>query len=678
MPGGTFSWKDSSTVPTVTNDGYAVTFTPTDRNYAAVDGVAGVTVAPKELTLPGFAAQPRVYTPGDTSVDYTVGALSGLESGFRDVIVDITGITAQLDSPDQGERIVTLSGDLKLIGSHAENYTLRQPDNLRVTISKRAYDSGYGFTISELSDQPYTGKPVTPIPEIKYGDTPLIEGTDFELSYVNNVLAGPQPVLTIKFQGNYTGQKSMSFSIFNTPLPRDQFETVFGVSDSDLRSWHKQDIVLTGIAPWSIGQTLAEIDSNQITLQNEGRECTDGFYCKKEGSDILDFATVVYSLDKTGPEITSAEVSTTKWTNQAVTVTITASDRLSRLAGEAYSFDGGRTWQKEPMKAFSQDTVLMPQTLCVRDTAGNVSQYPSPVTISNIDTDLPTVSVEPSPDPQKWYGKTVFTVTARDNKSGVQSTVVSEGDLDGVPVLDGTFTAEPAQAGTYTYTVTVTDKADNTKSQQVTVQIDPIIDTFAALVQDLNGESELAALLSALDSHAAYTNDQKQHIENSVQGMAALQKLQQAFSDKQDALLLELNTILQRYPDEISISDIDRAETLYKLLDSEHLAQIETLEIYQQLLLDRQQAQLALEQLNTASQDDAGYEQKQTAQNTYDSLSPAQKNLVEKQAPGAQELLNTDLEAGQPSDPDDRMQSRGPTPWSRQLQSRRLHWPTAN
>lgn len=67
-------------------------------------------------------------------------------------------------------------------------------------------------TISAIANQSYTGKAITPKPVVKLSGKTLKEGTDYTLSYKNNVNIGTATV-TVTGKGNYTGTKSATFKI---------------------------------------------------------------------------------------------------------------------------------------------------------------------------------------------------------------------------------------------------------------------------------------------------------------------------------------------------------------------------------------------------------------------------------------------------------------------------------
>ena len=89
--------------------------------------------------------------------------------------------------------------------------SVTSPD-VTVTVSEKGYDSS--FTISDIADQTYTGSQITPEPEVKFGTTTLVNGTDYDLSYGTNINVGTNAgTVTINFTGNYSGSTTVYFNI---------------------------------------------------------------------------------------------------------------------------------------------------------------------------------------------------------------------------------------------------------------------------------------------------------------------------------------------------------------------------------------------------------------------------------------------------------------------------------
>lgn len=68
------------------------------------------------------------------------------------------------------------------------------------------------LSITGLNTAIYNGKAHKPVPTIKHKETKLIEGTDYTVSYSNNVNLG-NGVVTIKGKGKYTGTVKVTFKI---------------------------------------------------------------------------------------------------------------------------------------------------------------------------------------------------------------------------------------------------------------------------------------------------------------------------------------------------------------------------------------------------------------------------------------------------------------------------------
>ena len=66
--------------------------------------------------------------------------------------------------------------------------------------------------VSAVADQMWTGKEIRPSVTVTYGGTKLVAGTDYDVSYQNNVNVGTATI-TLEGKGNYTGSKSATFKI---------------------------------------------------------------------------------------------------------------------------------------------------------------------------------------------------------------------------------------------------------------------------------------------------------------------------------------------------------------------------------------------------------------------------------------------------------------------------------
>ena len=118
--------------------------------------------------------------------------------------------------------------------------------------------------------------------------------------------------------------------------------------------------------------------------------------------NIATYQTInVNKIDKQAPTISSVTGNATQWTKGNVTLTVNATDNMSGLANEAYSFDNGQTWQKENTKTYTGNTNGV--IIKVRDAVGNIATYQT----INIDKiyKLKEITIKEMPKKTKYYTK---------------------------------------------------------------------------------------------------------------------------------------------------------------------------------------------------------------------------------------------------------------------------------
>jgi arabinogalactan endo-1,4-beta-galactosidase len=78
-----------------------------------------------------------------------------------------------------------------------------------------------GISVTTPNNLFYTGSALKPSMIVKYGTTVLQAGTDYSISYSNNVKAGSTAVIKITGKGNYTGTYTTTFKVLQKILPTD-------------------------------------------------------------------------------------------------------------------------------------------------------------------------------------------------------------------------------------------------------------------------------------------------------------------------------------------------------------------------------------------------------------------------------------------------------------------------
>ncbi len=143
------------------------------------------------LTISSIAAQ--TYTGSAITPTVTVkDGSTTLTSGTHYTVSYSNNINA-------GTATVTVTGKGNYTGTKAANFTINAK-------------SASNLTISSIAAQTYTGSAITPTVTVKDGSTTLTSGTDYTVSYSNNINAGTA-IVTITGKGNYTGTKSANFTI---------------------------------------------------------------------------------------------------------------------------------------------------------------------------------------------------------------------------------------------------------------------------------------------------------------------------------------------------------------------------------------------------------------------------------------------------------------------------------
>ncbi|MDY2791102.1 MAG: leucine-rich repeat protein, partial [Lachnospiraceae bacterium] len=215
----TVDYKDNvaagTATVTVTGKGnYAGTLTKTFTIAAADIETAKISDI-ADQTYTGSALEPKVtVTYGEQDDAYELKADEDYTVAYKDNVA-------------AGTATVTVTGKGNYAGTLTKTFTIAAAD---IKAAK----------ISAVADQAYTGAAITPEVTVTYGNqnaVKLIAGTDYTVSYGNNVLAGTATI-TVTGKGNYAGTLTQTFTIVApAPAPTPDVttqETDAGIDDADL------------------------------------------------------------------------------------------------------------------------------------------------------------------------------------------------------------------------------------------------------------------------------------------------------------------------------------------------------------------------------------------------------------------------------------------------------------
>ena len=169
------------------------------------------------------------------------------------------------------------------------------------------------------------------------------------------------------------------------------------------------------------GETF-DTNTNWTTTEEKEKEIPnllsgDTVYARLTDGNNVSGTIIKEIRDIKAPEIQQVEGQSQEWTNQDVTLTVTAQDNESGLQENAYSFDGGKTWQAENTKTYNQNTAGI--VIKVRDEAGNEATYQT-IDITNIDKTGPEILIQEGEITTK---EITVNVTANDKEVGIEDPI---------------------------------------------------------------------------------------------------------------------------------------------------------------------------------------------------------------------------------------------------------------
>lgn len=132
-----------------------------------------------------------------------------IKDGNKTLVKDTDYTVSYSENTDVGEATVKILGIGNYTGETTKTFNIVNKEVEKKDISK--------LTIEQIENQTYTGIKITPEIRIKDGNTILVEDTDYELSYNNNINVG-QAEITIRGIGNYTGEVTEKFSIVSKDI----------------------------------------------------------------------------------------------------------------------------------------------------------------------------------------------------------------------------------------------------------------------------------------------------------------------------------------------------------------------------------------------------------------------------------------------------------------------------
>lgn len=438
-PADYFSSEDRAYLVERNSDGEAMLH---QHSYTYTASVGTIT----ESCTCGHSATASVNIPAGADLTYTGSAITPAEVSYS------TGWQG-------GDLTITYSDNTNAgtaTASITKNGQTAQTAQVTFTITAKAYGESSGITIGSIDDQTYTGSAIQPTPVIKDGDKTLNEGTDYTLSYGDNVNVGTDAgTVTINFTGNYSGSTTVNFNIVYAAFPSGTTNnTVFSDYDNVSGNWSNDadGVTFTSNDGWTVSTTPNSGYGGSVTFNDD----TDGEHAKtvyvKDSEGHIYETEVTYKLDKTDPAVSNVDkpAEDAVWTDENVTVSFDVSDETSGIQTVTVSKNGESvtvTPGSEGKYNFTA-TENGTYTVTVTDNAGNTTTQE--IEIKNIDKTAPTLSVSGGMDSAEELTLTVD--ASNPGGSDIQSVTVQKDGGDPANIEGNSYTI--TAPGEYTFTAT--------------------------------------------------------------------------------------------------------------------------------------------------------------------------------------------------------------------------------
>lgn len=200
--------------------------------WVGIDGIGNYQgYVTKSFTINRADISSCTVTLSDESLTYTGSSLrptATVKSGDKELTLNQDYYVSYRNNWDAGTASAILTGTGNYTGSVTKDFTIKPLDISRYSAS--------------LSQYSYTSDGTEKCPDVTvtYGDKTLAAGTDFTVSYKDNVKEGTATV-TITGAGNYTGIINTTFTITAAPGKDDSGKDDSGKDDSGKDNSGKDD-----------------------------------------------------------------------------------------------------------------------------------------------------------------------------------------------------------------------------------------------------------------------------------------------------------------------------------------------------------------------------------------------------------------------------------------------------
>ncbi|MDD6003589.1 MAG: leucine-rich repeat protein, partial [Bacteroidales bacterium] len=194
------------------------------------------------------------------------------------------------------------SGETKchVLAEYIDKYETKFKDEVNVTFEGDVIQLTADYiNTSKISDVTYTGKAFTPEIEVKYGDKTLTPGTDYTITYTNNINAGTAKATITGITNLCIGSRDIEFTIAPAPVSvaAENKTKTFGESDPELTATVSG--LVNNESPDLITYTLTRTEGGNV-----GEYAITAKGDEKQGNYEVSFVDATLTITKATPKYT--------------------------------------------------------------------------------------------------------------------------------------------------------------------------------------------------------------------------------------------------------------------------------------------------------------------------------------------------------------------------------------
>ncbi len=190
----------------------------------------------------------------------------------------------------------TVTATAEYTADDRDYYTGGLTATVKITRQKRPTISIERATISGVTEKTYNGKAQTQNPIVSLKGMTLKNGTDYTLSYKNNVNAGTA-TMVITGRGDYEGSKYVTFRILSAAQAKKMANAVVtGIDPAGYK--YKGKAIKPRITVYIGGKRLADKKDYTLSYKNNTKAGTATITIKAKGKNYKESKKVTFKINK--------------------------------------------------------------------------------------------------------------------------------------------------------------------------------------------------------------------------------------------------------------------------------------------------------------------------------------------------------------------------------------------